>query len=88
MGLGGSFFEFAIGFVIQPELPLVLPLPTSLHSPQPAGAQEDFGLLSTAQARTQYLLSSFRCDDVKVLLKIVRLTDFTQTPSTKTYPCQ
>jgi hypothetical protein len=40
--LGGSFFfEFTIGFVLQPELPLVVPLPTSLHSPQPAGVQED-----------------------------------------------
>jgi hypothetical protein len=41
MGLGGGGFEFAIGFVLQPELPLVVPLPTSLHSPQPAGVQED-----------------------------------------------
>jgi hypothetical protein len=41
MGLGGSFFEFSIGFVLQPELQLVVPLPTSLHSPQPAGVQED-----------------------------------------------
>jgi hypothetical protein len=39
--LGGVFFEFVIGFVIQPELPLVVPLPTSLHSSQPAGVQED-----------------------------------------------
>jgi hypothetical protein len=39
--LGGDFFEFAIGIVLQPELPLVVPLPTSLHSPQPAGVQED-----------------------------------------------
>jgi hypothetical protein len=36
VGLGVSFFEFAMGFVLQPELPLVVPLPTSLHSPQPA----------------------------------------------------
>jgi hypothetical protein len=35
--LGGNFFVFAIGFVLQSELPLVVPLPTSLHSPQPAG---------------------------------------------------
>jgi hypothetical protein len=42
MGLVGSFFfYFAIGFVLQPELPLVVPLPTSLHSPQSAGVQED-----------------------------------------------
>jgi hypothetical protein len=41
MGLGRSFFEFAIGFVLQPELPLVVPLPISLYSPQPAGVQED-----------------------------------------------
>jgi hypothetical protein len=41
MGLVGSFFEFALGFVLQPEFPLVVPLPTSLHSPQPAGVQED-----------------------------------------------
>jgi hypothetical protein len=41
MGLVGSFFEFAIGFVLQPELPLVVPHPTSLHSPQPAGVQAD-----------------------------------------------
>jgi hypothetical protein len=41
MGLEGSFFEFAIGFVLQPELPLVIPLPTSLHSLQPAGVQQD-----------------------------------------------
>jgi hypothetical protein len=39
--LGGSFFEFVIGFVLQPELPLVVTLPTSLHSAQPAGVQED-----------------------------------------------
>jgi hypothetical protein len=39
--LGGVFFEFAIGFALQPELLLVVPLPTSLHSPQPAGVLED-----------------------------------------------
>jgi hypothetical protein len=40
--LGGVFFFFfSIGFVLQPELPLVVPLPTSLTSPQPAGVQED-----------------------------------------------
>jgi hypothetical protein len=39
--LWGVFFEFAIGFVLQPEIPLVVPLPTLLHSPQPAGVQED-----------------------------------------------
>jgi hypothetical protein len=41
MGLGGNFFEFAIGFVLQPELPLGVPLPAWLHSPKPAGVQED-----------------------------------------------
>jgi hypothetical protein len=61
--LGGVFFEFAIGFVLQPELPLV-PLPTSLHSIQLAGVQADLVCYSTAQARTQYSLATFRCDDV------------------------
>ena len=58
--LGEFFlFEFAIGFVLQPELPLVVPLPTSLHSTQPAGVLARPGLLSTAQARKQYPLNNF-----------------------------